>query len=62
MLVLARKLNETIQIGASLVRVVGIRGGVVKLGIEAPRDVEILRGELIQSPAEMIDVPDLAEV
>jgi carbon storage regulator len=48
MLVLARKLNETIQIGDKIeVMVVDIQNGVVKLGINAPRDVQITRKELI---------------
>ena len=48
MLVLARKLNETIKIGDQIeVMVVDIQNGVVKLGINAPRDVQVTRKELI---------------
>ena len=48
MLVLARKLNETIRIGDQIeVMVVDIQHGVVKLGINAPRDVPVTRKELI---------------
>ncbi len=47
MLVLSRKLGEKIRIGDDItVTVLGVRGGVVKLGIEAPRDVRVLRDEL----------------
>lgn len=47
MLVLSRKPNQAIHIGSNIkVTVLGTRGGVVKLGIEAPPDVHILRGEL----------------
>ncbi|REK11943.1 MAG: carbon storage regulator [Planctomycetota bacterium] len=47
MLVLSRKQKQEIHIGQDIkVTVLGIRGGVVKLGIEAPSDVHILRGEL----------------
>jgi carbon storage regulator len=47
MLVLSRKFGECIQIGESIrVQVVGITGGRVKIGIEAPKSVGILRGEL----------------
>jgi carbon storage regulator len=47
MLVLSRKLNEKILLGdAIVVTVVAIRGNQVRLGIEAPRDVEIVRAEL----------------
>jgi len=49
MLVLARKLNESIVIGDNItVKVVAIENGVVKLGIDAPREVSIIRSELIE--------------
>lgn len=44
MLVLARKTSETIQIGENItVKVLSIRGGQVKLGIEAPSGVRVSR-------------------
>jgi carbon storage regulator len=44
MLVLARKASETIQIGENItVKVLSIRGGQVKLGIEAPSGVRVSR-------------------
>ena len=46
MLLLARRLNESFRIGDVLVKVVGFRGRQVVLGIEAPGDVDIVRGEL----------------
>ena len=47
MLVLSRHKNESIQIGGGItVVVVDIRGDRVRLGIEAPRDTSIHRGEL----------------
>jgi carbon storage regulator len=49
MLVLSRKLNERILIGDSIVlTVVKIQGGNVRLGIEAPADVDIVRLELLK--------------
>ncbi|MEA1955684.1 MAG: carbon storage regulator CsrA [Campylobacterota bacterium] len=49
MLVLARKLNETIKIGGDVeVKVLSIENGVVKLGIDAPRDIDIVRNELLE--------------
>lgn len=46
MLVLSRKRNEWLQIGNVRVRVLYIKGGTVKIGVEAPREVKVLRGEL----------------
>ena len=47
MLVLSRKLNESIVIdGRIVVRVIRIEGEMVKLGIEAPSDVPIHRQEI----------------
>ena len=47
MLVLSRKLMERIQIGESIVvTVLEIRGNRVRIGIDAPRDIGVLRTEL----------------
>ena len=47
MLVLTRKENQRIAIGKDVVlTVVKIKGGVVRLGIEAPPEVVVLRDEL----------------
>ena len=47
MLVLTRKLNERIIIGDDItVMVVEIRDGTVRLGIEAPRSIEVHREEV----------------
>lgn len=49
MLVLARKADESIIIGDNIVvKVISIDNGVVKLGIDAPREISIVRNELIQ--------------
>jgi carbon storage regulator len=48
MLVLTRKLMEKLFIGDDIcVTVVRLEGGQVRLGIDAPRDVAVVRGELI---------------
>lgn len=48
MLVLSRKVGEQILIGDSItVTVVRVNPNDVRIGIEAPADVEILRTELI---------------
>ena len=47
MLVLSRKVNETIIINDNIViTVVDIRGDKVRLGIEAPKDVPVHRQEV----------------
>ncbi len=47
MLVLSRKLNQKVQIGDDIVvTVVKVKGNVIRLGIEAPKDVRVLRSEL----------------
>jgi carbon storage regulator len=53
MLVLTRKPNETILIGDDIeVRVLNINKGQVSLGIEAPKNVKILRAELTDNDKE----------
>jgi carbon storage regulator len=47
MLILARKINESIMIGDQVeVSVVDIKGDQVKLGINAPRQVKVFRREV----------------
>jgi carbon storage regulator len=47
MLVLARRAGESVVIdGEIVVTVLEIRGGQIRLGIEAPKEVAILRAEL----------------
>ena len=48
MLVLTRKLMEKLYIGDDVcVTIVRLEGGQVRLGIEAPREVSVVRAELI---------------
>ena len=55
MLVLARKLDESIVIGDNIiVKIVSIENCVVKLGIDAPKEISIIRDELIQEVKEQI--------
>ena len=50
MLVLTRKQGDTIQIGDSIVvKVISTGRGKVKLGIEAPDHIRVLRGELAET-------------
>ncbi len=49
MLVLTRKANDAIVIGDNItVTVISVEGGVVKLGISAPKEISIIRSELLQ--------------
>ena len=50
MLVLSRKLNETILIGDNIrVTLLGIAGDKIKIGVDAPRDVKVFREELLEA-------------
>ncbi len=47
MLVLSRRVNESIQIGTDIeVMVIDVRGDIVRLGITAPQSTQIWRKEL----------------
>lgn len=47
MLILTRRLNETVMIGDDVVvKIVGMKGGQVRLGIEAPRSIAVHREEI----------------
>jgi carbon storage regulator len=47
MLILARKSGESIKIGDNItLEVISVAGNTVKIGIEAPKEVGILRKEL----------------
>jgi carbon storage regulator len=62
MLVLTRKLNESIMIGDAVeVTVVEVKGEQVKLGIKAPKDVKVHRKEVyVAIQSENIDASKLA--
>jgi carbon storage regulator len=53
MLVISRRVGETILIGPDIrITLVGVRksGGGVRLGIEAPDNVNIVREEIVNRP------------
>ncbi|HET53892.1 MAG TPA: carbon storage regulator [Ignavibacteria bacterium] len=55
MLVLNRKNNEEIRIGGDIIiKIISVSDGNVKLGIDAPAETAILRGELYHNVKENI--------
>lgn len=49
MLILTRRVGETIRIGDNIeVVVLGVKGNQVKIGTNAPKDVEVHREEIYQ--------------
>lgn len=56
MLVLSRKRNEQVLIDDQItIEVLQIKGNTVRLGISAPRNVKVLRGELKPFGMKVID-------
>ena len=59
MLVLTRKTQEQIQIGNNIkITILQVKGQAVRIGIEAPRDVRVLRGELQTVEVEVVTQPE----
>ena len=55
-LVLTRKENEAVYIDKHIkVKIIEARNGYVKLAFDAPNHIEILREELVDSPAQLTD-------
>lgn len=56
MLILTRRIGETLRIGDEVaVTVLGIHGNQVRIGIEAPKSVAIVREELFQRDQRRAD-------
>ena len=55
MLILSRKLQESLRIGDGIVvTVLGIQRNKVRIGIDAPKEIPILRSELQKSPLAVV--------
>jgi len=53
MLILTRKVGETITIGENIqIQVLSIKGGQVRIGIDAPREIAVNREEIYQKQLE----------
>jgi len=53
MLILTRKLNEEIKIGSGItVKIISISDNTVKIGIDAPQNIQIVRTELYDKVKE----------
>jgi carbon storage regulator len=53
MLILTRKLNEEIKIGSGItVKIISISDSAVKIGIDAPQNIQIVRTELYEKVKE----------
>lgn len=66
MLVLARKVNDKILIGDNIeITIVSISGDTVRIGIEAPKDIKILRSEVYEEIQEQnrkaVHMPDMED-
>jgi len=63
MLVLTRKTQETIRIGDNItITVLQVKGrGAIRIGIEAPKDVRVLRGEVIETGPVVVECDGMVE-
>ncbi|WP_142414793.1 carbon storage regulator CsrA [Hathewaya massiliensis] len=64
MLVIKRKVGESLVIGENIeITVLASEGGAIKLGINAPKDLSILRSELIDEvKCENTNATDLKDL
>jgi carbon storage regulator len=66
MLILTRRVGETVVIGDDItVTVLGVKGNQVRLGVDAPREVAVHREEIFERikrerSNEEVDVPQVA--
>ena len=57
MLALTRKKGESIQIGDDItVHIIQVEGNQVRVAIEAPTSISILRTEILHKPLPLLDV------
>jgi len=62
MLVLTRKLQQQIKIGEEItVTILRVKGNTVRVGVQAPREVRVVRGELPKNAEEHALAEDAVE-
>ena len=55
MLILKRKINEEIKIGSEItIKILGVSDNQVKIGIEAPKTIEVYRSEILEKVKESV--------
>ncbi len=53
MLILTRKVNESLIVGDNItITVLGVKGNQVRIGVDAPKDVSVHRKEIYQRIAD----------
>jgi len=53
MLILTRKKGESIAIGDNIqIQVLNVKGGQVRIGIDAPREIKVNREECLKVPVD----------
>ncbi|WP_417386898.1 carbon storage regulator [Gimesia sp.] len=64
MLVLTRKRDEVIQIGDNItIKILKTGKGAIKIGVDAPGDIRVIRGELLETETqtEVVESPGSAQ-
>jgi carbon storage regulator len=67
MLVLTRKLNESIKIGENItITIVDVSGGKVRIGVDAPKEIRVIRSEVYetekQNCAAAVSLPSVTDL
>jgi len=62
MLILTRKVGESLMVGEEItVTVLGVKGNQVRIGIDAPRDVAVHREEIFNRIQDGDETPESEE-
>ena len=62
MLILTRRVGETLNIGDNIqVTVLGVRGSQVRIGVKAPKDVAVHREEIFERIEDAQEKPHLPD-